>query len=729
LIFITHTNCKIFLVLNNIGSSTFAGWSRYILKAFIEKQAPFAKEDMKLILLVLVISSAFAQEFSSFKLKGVLKEKAKQIRGRRLEKAGHKDYNPELYLKLFGPKRRTESAIIAEDESDGDILADSLLFQKIKDMLAGNIENIGQAQVQTLLNHQQDFGGGVENFSGFSWEKPAGSFSIGVNRQLSPDLFNSERWIVHDTLVVNVNAATFLNRLADADLIDIDAGVISAYAGVSFQRVYTTYHFAGSYIQGLTADFKKLFLPFLSFSPKKVFELGNDEIIIKEDYFSAKAGAIVASPPFHGFSFAAGANVEYNKKSKVSVHSLGVDDPKKPDESIRISAEKFKSKAVGVVARLQLDFFNLLKITLLEAEVEYEYGETSVQDLSFYHADKPQVTNGSQFAKEFRKLLNGKFMDINFFQDRVVQHEERLNENLSSRYGIFVLSKMKQSETEFVRIIRGDESKTFFRYHNESMKVVQSFFSKLFDIALNKIPGFGLGVKNMSLATKTVDMEYESPHETNDMIVDSEEQFSIVLTYSYEAAKTHKKRHRFYNKKARSYLAKLTPLAAKHGPLIASHKLRGPLEIKNIIRVDKEGLKYFHELAEDDVFYIIAKNCRMSDEKAAKYRSKDYRRRKLRRWRAGKKACVKRIGKAYMKYMNTLRETGQMNLKKLKKFLTNFASKNDRASHFLGLFGPDKVFVHGSFSAKTDGGLPFQTFFQEGDFRGLGVIDNYRRAQ
>ena len=42
-------------------------------------------------------------------------------------------------------------------------------------------------------------------------------------------------------------------------------------------------------------------------------------------------------------------------------------------------------------------------------------------------------------------------------------------------------------------------------------------------------------------------------------------------------------------------------------------------------------------------------------------------------------------------------------------------------------FGEENVFIYGQFSAMTKDGIPFSTHFKTGQFRGLGVIDQFMR--
>jgi hypothetical protein len=685
------------------------------------------------IILGFLLSNAHA--FTHFKLGKTLQEKYRRTQAQKgvflesLSTSSGKsteDIEVEIEKVLFGDAKTTKSNEAFKSSNFGvGEFQDSLLFKKITEHLQGNFERIGNQQVNNVLQHREQFGGGVENFSGFTWEKPTGFFSIGVNRQVKPDLHDSNRWIVHDTFVVSVNAETFLNKLAEGEMIEIDAGQIRAYAGVQFQRVYSTYHFADSYEDGLRSDFSKLFLSFLKFNPRSVMNLEPDNILKKEDYFSFAAGGIVTSPPVYGFSFSGGAHVAFSRTNKVTIQAISESDPKRDDEFLRVSQEKSKTRAVGVSASLQLDFFNLLKITLLTAEIEYEFEETVKHDLSFYNADKNELLSSSDKAKQFKKLVRGGKIDIDYFHGHIIQHEERMSQNFSSKYGAFIVGAMKKTDTEFIRVIKENESKTFFRHFSENMKVVQSFWSKIFSIVIHKILDFDIGVKNMSSIAKRIEMEYESPHDRNDMVVDDEEKFSIVLTQRFDAHRTEKRKHRYYNKRTRKYLGEITTLDGKYKDLVKNHQLRGPLSIESTIRIERDGLEKFHGYSDGQVFYLIAQNC--DYENPTYWVNRQLRERLMREWEAGAHNCVVYTGRKYLDYIKDVRERGLMNLKKLKNFIGKFYKHNHDLNKLLDLFGRDKVFLHGSFEARTNSGQPFQTYFNQGEFKGLGVIDSYRR--
>ena len=68
-----------------------------------------------------------------------------------------------------------------------------------------------------------------------------------------------------------------------------------------------------------------------------------------------------------------------------------------------------------------------------------------------------------------------------------------------------------------------------------------------------------------------------------------------------------------------------------------------------------------------------------------------------------------------------------IDLKKLRKFLGKYFSEVSHISQVEGLFGQKNIFVHGSLFARTKSKIPFSTYFKSGNFRGLGVIDNFMR--
>jgi hypothetical protein len=90
--------------------------------------------------------------------------------------------------------------------------------------------------------------------------------------------------------------------------------------------------------------------------------------------------------------------------------------------------------------------------------------------------------------------------------------------------------------------------------------------------------------------------------------------------------------------------------------------------------------------------------------------------------------CGKKLVNRYQNYIEHLQDFGEIDLMKFKKFFGYYFSKLNSLNSISDLFGPDSMFLHGSLNAKTKDNRTFQTFFKAGQFKGLGVIDSFKRG-
>jgi hypothetical protein len=65
----------------------------------------------------------------------------------------------------------------------------------------------------------------------------------------------------------------------------------------------------------------------------------------------------------------------------------------------------------------------------------------------------------------------------------------------------------------------------------------------------------------------------------------------------------------------------------------------------------------------------------------------------------------------------------------LKNLSQDLVNNINNKTYYYNLFGIRNVFFHGVFSATTSSNTDFVTYFHEGEFKGLGVVDNYMREQ
>lgn len=661
------------------------------------------KNSLRYLSFLLILScftSAYAYEFKHFKLHGEL------------------EYKRKLKAGLLRGARRSGS-------DKNDLIKTSPLLDEIEGILTGEYEGIGKDQTDKLLKNY-NLGGGVLNFSGFTWHKPMLNYDIDVNRELAPDLM-SNKWIVQDSFTITIEAATLLSNLQQQkslSLTDIDLG---AFAGVSFKRTYRYNHFADSYRKGLTSDFTKLFLAFKKMHIDKVFDLDDYEVLKKTDEYTFNAGGLVKAPIGSSVGASAGALVKRSYESTVMIQKLGPEDNDNYVD-FRLSVENKKLKSTRAELTIQADFFNLLKLELLEFDLEYEFGESQKTFLNFSSSDLKQIRQISGEWHELKQLLKGK-SNIRFLSDLVTSHEKRIQENMNSKFSFLLFGSMKKRASEQVHIIKDGIEKTFFTSFSESLTYVESFFSKLFQSALFKIFNFSSSTKKRMATRKVLEMEYEKVRGLPPTSVKNEKQFSLQYTHEIEIAKTHKWYHRNYRNSAVKHLKSMTDVPSALIKHVKKKKLRGPLKISTKILIQEAGLTYFNRLSVNQVVPALLTVCDISKRDWRKYSTKKRRRRYLRGRLDHEEKCFRKLLSRLESYKKQYDPDKFVDLFKLKKFIGLYFSKAKNIKHITYLFGSNTLFYHGEFVAKTKSGQNFQTFFKSGQFTGLGVIDNFKNSK
>ncbi len=583
----------------------------------------------------------------------------------------------------------------------------SLLYQQIHRWLGDRHVAIGQQEANQVAQFNQQFNMGSQNFSGFRWQRPFGAFSLYVDRQVSPDLFDDARWIVMDTFTVNVEAASFLGKLNEAGVVDMTEAEIAAFAGITFRRTYTTYHFATGFLAGLTSDYSRLFLPFLLHTPENALGLGDGTVIKRQDTWSVAAGGLIESPSAYGMSFSAGALAEATHDSLLTVQHIPPRDAARPGENIRVSHRSTLRRSAGVSAGLQLDFFKLLQFTLLSHDLEYGAEASKSFYLSFRPEDREKLLGGEPEASaEFAGLLQKNSPDIRWLEPWVVRLDEGSTALASSQSMLLLWGTLKKASLEQVRVIKDQVLRTFFRSHSESVRLVQNFWSRLFSGFLFRLFSFNAGVKTDASTTRALDIEYEATlpqsADPQQMLLEKHEQFSLVLSLTYQAARTDRWRDRQHKKDAETFLARYTNLPANFRTMVRNKELRGPLKIDLRLRVMGDGLAWFAALPDAEVESVFRGVC-------------------------GKRPlCFSSLANPFRAYKRVLAGTGRHELARLKELFGALAKEARDTAPYRALFG-EYAFFHGNFRATSRSGMGFSTPFTSGQFRGLSLIDTYDR--
>lgn len=603
---------------------------------------------------------------------------------------------------------------------------ESPIYEQIRRELEASHEQIGLGEVTQLDFVRRQFNMGVDNFSGFSWQKPFGAIQVWADRQVTPNLFGSN-WLIADTFTIDIAATTFLETLTDAGMTEMSAVDIGAFAGITFRRVYTIYHYANSYEEGLRADFSKLFLPFLKFYPQAAVNLGSEEIIKKEDIWTIKAGGMVTSPPFYGVSGSVGVLAEGNFKSLLSIQSNPASMAE--TERLRVSLKQTKGAMAQANLTLQLDFFKLLKLTILSYDLQYEFDSAKEFQLSLPQNKMPELVSSSAEGNEFKKILRG-YAKVNVLEPYVSQLNENESSTLAQRGSVLIWGKLSKSKTEQVRVIKDGMVKTFYKNYAQSVKVVQNFLSRILGAVVYKIFKFPMGIKNAAYFSHEVTLEYEATHpqagKPDVMRIDSTSQASILMNISYEAARTDRWVDRKYKNDIAWVTDSFTTLAKNHVDLIKNEQLKGPMRVTASIRIEKTGLDFMIYAPENNIVGPIVDAC--NSKRKSSWLNASTRAKMIKKLQVGKDLCVKKILKDYYAFKDDLAKDGRPSLAKLKKVVSKFFKETNNINEIKAMFGTQNVFINGQLQATTAAGAGFTAPFHDGIFRGLGVIDNYKRS-
>ena len=605
---------------------------------------------------------------------------------------------PAIFDKDFVAARRKKSSL-----GDGQ---ESLLFGELRDWLESRYQGIGAEESQRLQAANAQFDFGQMNIGGLSWQRPFGGFSLFVERQLSPDLFDANRWIVMDTFTVLVEATSFLSRLTEAGAVDMSASEIAAFAGISFKRVYTSYHFAPTFLAGLVADYRWLFLPFTRFHTGGLLELKEGQVVRKEDTWSLAVGGLVEAPPWNGLSFSAGVLLEANHSSSVTAQHVPPGEASRVGEFLRVAQSAKTLQRGGVAAQLQLDFLKLLKFTLLSSDLVFEQEAQSEVQLSFGDAERSLLSQDSPL----RDALAGLLRTSSKLEAPLLPYTTRLDQSSESstatRGMLFLWGRLKKTGIEQVHLIKGDLRRHFIKVSSESVRLVQNFWSRLFSSAIFRIFKFSTVIQNDASLTRRLLLEYEARHpsaiDPRQLIAMRSADASVVLSLSYQALSTVGKSARPYRQEAAEFVKRFTTLPADWAKKISSTELRGPLRITANLRLLPDALDAFHALPEELAHQSFRRLC------------------------SGAKACVQKLQAPYARYQKTRIATGQLELVALRELLEVALAESPDLQSLAALFG-GQLFAHGTLSATTPQGQQLNIPFSRGLFKGLGIIDNAAR--
>ena len=393
--------------------------------------------------------------------------------------------------------------------------------------LAGN----GKRSLQAGINHI-----GMVYNSGFA------DFSVFLKREVAPDLFDDERYIVIDNLEIHVDAQKLLKNLKNADIIEMTGEQYAAYASVGFKRSYRYIYFADSFEDALALNLNRLFFTFEVLQDNNYLKMKPYEFISREDSLTVGSGTKGSFSPFGAINAGFGGFVEYDRLSKLEIQAVGPEDRAFEGERFRVSFEKEKGKSAMGYSALNVDFLNILRLTLFRHEFSYRYAESYRINLGFKERDIDEIREEDSLLGNAVKnvVLTGGRGNVEILKPYLISKEHRRDEKYTSRYSLLLRGKSKECQTSEVKIVKDNKVKRFFRHTFEQIHYNTSLASKLFSSLLGsflRLDGFAQETKD-DFYGRRVCIEYESDKNILDnkkelVFADEDEKLSLKFEETY----------------------------------------------------------------------------------------------------------------------------------------------------------------------------------------------------
>lgn len=679
-----------------------------------------------------------------------------------------------LFVAIFGLLTRGELAFSSEndftyfslnelDKNNSHIGLDgmSTLYDEIQNEFINQYEKIGKNEADKILNtNDLSIIAGL-NSIGFSYAHPFVNFSLVLDRNMAPDLFDDKRWIVTDSMTIEVDASKLLGNLKDQGIIDITKENLGAFVGVVFKRKYTWVHFANSYREGISTDFEKLFMPFRSFTTHDLKKINDNEMIFKEDAISFKAGGLVSAPLYTGISGAMGVMANFQKLAKVEV--IGLEDDK-----LQVNSEKTKIISAGANLHIQADFLSLLKLTILSYDFSYDLESSYKTYLNIPRREILDLADHDVLSIELKQILKNREADLDILAPYLISQEKKISQSYNHKYNFLLMGAHKSSKTQQIEIAKDNKVKNYFRHYYEKVKYTQSLMSKLIMSLVNVVTQVDLSTLKLASESKKITIEYDGNRnlmdEKSDLIIndsdDINQKLSLVFESNFKTQATKGMTNQKYKERALFILDRFSGVDPLAIDMFERDHLVAPVVVDGRYLINLNGLRFFNHLSANQAIDSLNGLC------------EEYPKNKFFNFRSLFNVCKNEIQKSYVDYMKdlshekvTLAKIESCQKKSLKYFLFpakkrayikncigDLTYKNENAwneiplwslknlsqtivnntyskVHFYNLFGVENVFFYGSFDAKTSDGRNFTTHFNEGAFNGLGAVDHYMRVE
>ncbi len=269
--------------------------------------------------------------------------------------------------------------------------------------------------------------------------------------------------------------------------------------------------------------------------------------------------------------------------------------------------------------------------------------------------------------------------------------------------------------TEQVIIEHQGEQTIFYKTFVRQLKYVRGIFGTLIDSFFRTVFQTSIFKNFKASRLRKLQIEYKFDPTTmnnEDVIVHQSGDLSFSITNQFTAKKTTGFWNQKYRKYAEQFVNNFTNLDPSYVQAIKNYKMIGPISIKTVFRINKSQIDYLNSLSPQQVAQNIKLICSSVSKRSSK-----------------RNRCIKKIWNEYQHYYQTWKPHNDMALNSLRDFIKTLNKYSDSIEDIRYIFG-EHTFYSGTFSAKlAQNGKTHITYFKDGTFQGLGVIDNFRRQE
>ena len=645
-----------------------------------------------------------------------------------------------------------------------------LLYENIFAHFNNNSKSVTKKQLQEMANKQNLLlSGGINNIS-LTMIQPFANFNIELKKDIGPDLLDENRFIVTDTISININASTLLNNMRDENIISIEDGAINAFAGLAFKRTFRSIYFVHNYQEAIEASLDRLLFSFLFFRANNFKKLSPGEMLTQEDFFGIDLGIQGNTSIPVGIDTSIGGFFNNYKLARSEIRVLDDTDFKSNENSkmninFRTSDISESAFKVSILA----DFFNLVRMKIIGLDFDYRMENSYKVNLSFNDNDIQSIEDNTRLSEQIEKILGHQMPDIEVLTPYIVSEEKRRKEIMESKYYLLFFGKSRNHEVEKLDLADKDGiNKTFFRHNFEKINYKEDFTSWLVRAVVKSLVGIDTIVKKVFFTSKGLRMEYASKNNLIDSKKDivlkkDRDKLSFNFTHEYYFVEDNE-----YNKsKIMSVLDNFSNADMIIAEKIDKNQLKAPFFLNARLSMGERALEHFNHLPLNKVYDNIDRLCiTLKNNREAKdpmlrcqhrlYKSyNDYLVSWLYYGYTGNeyKSCVDNVywlmknnkrGETYSaswrrKRINLCLQTishetfnrseAEIPLWSLQPFLRDFVNMSQSKLDSYYLFGWDNVFLDGNFKAKQENQKrQFMSFFKEGVFKNTGVLKRHLKA-